>query len=78
MKMNARSAIRRRAGLTQLQLSRLTKISPPRISLWDNGEVELRSEELQRIAEVLAEHLSAVPIVTEKQALLEALTAGSA
>jgi transcriptional regulator with XRE-family HTH domain len=78
MKMNERSAIRRRAGLTQLQLSRLTKISPPRISLWENGEVELRSEELQRIAEVLAEHLSAVPIVTEKQALLEALTAGSA
>jgi transcriptional regulator with XRE-family HTH domain len=75
--MSERSGIRRRAGLTQLRLSRLAKVSPPRISLWENGEIELRSEELQRIAEVLAGHLSAVPVVTEKQALMEALTAGS-
>jgi transcriptional regulator with XRE-family HTH domain len=74
MKTNERSGIRRRAGLTQLRLSRLAKVSPPRISLWENGEIELRSEELQRIAEVLAEHLSAVPVVTEKQALVDSLT----
>jgi hypothetical protein len=51
----------------------LAEVSSPRISLWENGEIELRPEELQRIAEVLAQHLNAAPQVTEKQALVEAL-----
>ena len=65
MRTNERSAIRRRAGLTQLQLSRLTKISAPRISLWENGEIDLPAEEVQRLAKALTERLNALPVVTE-------------
>jgi transcriptional regulator with XRE-family HTH domain len=74
MKINERSGLRRRAGLTQLRLSRLAKVSPPRISLWENGEIELRPEELERIATVLYARLRAIPSFAQSQDLLTALT----
>jgi transcriptional regulator with XRE-family HTH domain len=75
MKTGERSGLRRRAGLTQLQLSKLAKISPPRISLWESAQIELRPEELERIATILTKRLSATPVLTEAQ-LVEALVAG--
>jgi transcriptional regulator with XRE-family HTH domain len=73
MKKTDRAGIRRRAGLTQLRLSRLAKVSPPRISLWENGEIQLRPEELERIAAVLANCLSSTPVVIDKEVLVKTL-----
>jgi transcriptional regulator with XRE-family HTH domain len=60
--MSDRALLRRRAGLTQIQLARKTGISAPRICLWERGEVELRTEQIECIAKVLNEHLSKAPV----------------
>ena len=76
MKNCLRSNLRRRAGLTQLRLSKLTKVSSPRISLWENGEIELRTEELERIARVLHTFLHEAPSFEQPQDLIEVLEVG--
>ncbi len=57
MKLTERAELRRRAGLTQHQLSKLTGISAPRISLWENDEIELPSAEIVKIAHVLQDEM---------------------
>jgi len=59
--MSDRAALRRRAGLTQIQLSRKTGISAPRLCLWERGDVELGLEQVERIAAVLHAGLSTTP-----------------
>jgi transcriptional regulator with XRE-family HTH domain len=54
-----RARIRKRAGLTQLHLAKLTGISQTRLSFWENYERELSPEELQHIVRVLHQRLSA-------------------
>ena len=39
MKLSERAIIRKRAGLTQHQLSKRSGVYASRISLWENGEV---------------------------------------
>lgn len=55
--MNLRDR-RRLADLNQFQLARLTGIARTRLSLAENGDIDLRPEELSRIEEVLQEHLA--------------------
>lgn len=51
--MKERVMLRRRAGLTQVQLANLTGISAPRICLWERGEIQLKPEQLERIQRVI-------------------------
>jgi transcriptional regulator with XRE-family HTH domain len=60
--MSDRALLRRRAGPTQIQLARKTGISAPRICLWERGKVELRTEQIERIAKVLNEQLLKTPV----------------
>jgi transcriptional regulator with XRE-family HTH domain len=53
-----RARIRKRAGLTQLQLAKLTGISQTRISFWENYERELSCGDMQHVVGVLHERLS--------------------
>jgi transcriptional regulator with XRE-family HTH domain len=59
--MSDRATLRRRAGLTQVQLSRKTAISAPRLCLWERGEVELSPEQVGKTAAVLHDCLSRTP-----------------
>lgn len=54
-----RAQIRKRAGLSQIRLSKLTGISQTRLSFWENHERELSPEEVRHVASVLHERLSA-------------------
>jgi transcriptional regulator with XRE-family HTH domain len=72
MKNNLRSDLRRRAGLTQLQLARLTNVTSPRISLWENNEIELRPEEVECIAQILYKFIRTAPLFKEPQDIVNA------
>ncbi len=56
--MNLRDR-RRLADLNQFQMARLTGIPRTRLSLAENGDIELRPEEVSKIDEVLQENLAA-------------------
>ena len=72
MKNNSRSGLRRRAGFTQLQLSRLTDVPAPRISLWERKQIDLRLDEIERIARVLHQSLRVAPVFNDPKELVEA------
>jgi len=55
--MSNRAQLRKRAALTQVQLAKEVAITAPRLCLWERGEVELSPDQVNRIAEVLAEHI---------------------
>jgi len=61
MVKSERALIRKRAGLTQLTLARLTDMSQSRISSWENGDRELAIYEVEKIAKVIREHLEDGP-----------------
>jgi transcriptional regulator with XRE-family HTH domain len=71
--MNSRAAIRRRALLTQIQLARKSGISSSRICLWERGEIELRQEQVVRIAAAIYEQLGKSPYFSETVDLARAL-----
>ncbi|MGA8312035.1 MAG: helix-turn-helix transcriptional regulator [Terriglobales bacterium] len=58
MSMDDLKAARQIADLSQFHVSRLTGISRTRLSLAENGDVQLKPEELSLIQEVLREHLA--------------------
>jgi transcriptional regulator with XRE-family HTH domain len=68
-----RALLRRRACLTQLQLSRKAGISAPQLCQWERGEIELRPEQIVRIAEVLHKYLSTPAIFNSAMELARAL-----
>ena len=72
--MSPRTELRRRAALTQAQLASLTGIPAPRICLWERGDVELKPEQVERIATVLRERLAATPVFDSVRELHENLT----
>jgi transcriptional regulator with XRE-family HTH domain len=55
--MIERAKLRKRAGLTQIELSQRVGISASRLCLWERGQVELSPERVRKIAAVLKEHL---------------------
>jgi transcriptional regulator with XRE-family HTH domain len=59
--MSDRALLRKRAALTQVELSRIVGISAPRLCLWERGQVELRPEQVERIARALNEQLGKTP-----------------
>jgi transcriptional regulator with XRE-family HTH domain len=73
MKLNERALIRKRAGLTQHRLARLTGICASTISLWECGQIELRPEQVARVAKILKEHLGKTPCFDEAGELAKVL-----
>ncbi len=59
--MTERALLRKRAALTQIELSQMVGIPAPRLCLWEREQVELRPEQVKRIAEVLNENLGRTP-----------------
>ncbi len=73
MKANARSIARKRAGLTQHKLAKLTGICASTISLWENHELELAPEAVKKISRVIATELNRAPVSSTPGEILEAL-----
>jgi len=57
MKSSTRAQIRKRSGLTQIRLARLTGVSQARLSSWENYETELSPEDIMNVARVLEKYL---------------------
>jgi Helix-turn-helix domain len=75
--MSERAKLRRRAALTQVELAHLTEIHAPQICLWERGHIDLRPEQVERIAAVLKEHLGATPYFDEIGELVSVLASSS-
>jgi transcriptional regulator with XRE-family HTH domain len=73
MKSSERAIIRKRAGLTQHQLSKRSGVHASRISLWENGESELSPEEVAKIAAALHGSLSKTPAFSGVDELARAI-----
>ena len=71
--MSNRANLRRRAGLTQVQLARKTGISAPRICLWERHELELRTEYVERIARAILDQMNRAPAISTPHELVLAL-----
>jgi transcriptional regulator with XRE-family HTH domain len=74
MPRNDRAQIRKSAGLTQISLARLSGISQSRISSWENGNAELDSDGVAKIAKAIQTHLERAPQFNTVDDLVEALT----
>lgn len=64
MKSNNRAFLRKRAGLTQYRLSKITGIPSATISLWENGQVELEAKAVERIARAIATEMERTPVIS--------------
>ena len=73
MEISERARLRRRAGLTQLQLGRRVGMSGSQICLWERGEIDLSGEEIERIGCVLDAELRSVPIPASEREIVRAL-----
>lgn len=71
-----RAMIRKRAGLTQHRLARLTGICASTISLWENHELELTSEQVEKIGRMIAQEISRIPAVSTATEAIEVLASG--
>jgi DNA-binding transcriptional regulator YiaG len=69
----SRSEIRRRAGLTQIQLARLVGSSAAQICVWERGERDLQADTVAQIAVVLYEQLQNLPVFECVEELARAL-----
>jgi transcriptional regulator with XRE-family HTH domain len=65
----SRSDIRRRAGLTQIQLARLVGSSAPQICVWERGERDFPADTVASIAAVLYEQLRDAPVFENAEEL---------
>ena len=74
MKSNERATIRKRAGLTQYRLARLTGIHASTISLWENHELELAPEAVEKIGRVIAGEFNRAPVILTATEAVKVLT----
>ena len=68
-----RALLRKRAGLTQHRLSKITGIPSATISLWENHQVELCEKKVERIARVIADELNRAPAICTSDELTRVL-----
>ena len=76
MSTSSRSEFRKRAGLTQLELARLTGSSAPQICIWEQGNGDLAPDLVSRIAHVLFERLKGIPQFQDPEELTRVLENG--
>lgn len=73
MKISERARLRRRAGLTQMQLGRRAGKSASQICNWEQGEIEFSTEDVERIGRVLDAELRSVPVPASEHEIVRAL-----
>jgi transcriptional regulator with XRE-family HTH domain len=76
MKLKERAMIRKRAGLTQHKLARMTGICASTISLWENHELELAPEQVEKIGRMIAQEINRVPVISTAIEAVEILAPG--
>ena len=69
MKLSERARLRRRAGLTQHRLAKLTGICASTISLWENAEIHLPPEAVAKIGRALTTELNRAHAVSTNEVL---------
>lgn len=75
MHNEARSRLRRRAGLTLFELSRRAGIGPGRLSQWERGQIELCLADIEVVAGTIAEELIRFPAPGNLAEIVTALCA---
>jgi transcriptional regulator with XRE-family HTH domain len=73
MNVKARSIARKRACLTQHRLAKLAGICASTISLWENYELELAPEAVEKIGRVIAAELDRVPVSSTPRDIVHVL-----
>jgi len=61
MQKITRAELRRRAGLTQVRLARLTGINATQICLWERGDIDLLDSDVKKIARAIESELAKFP-----------------
>ena len=74
MKVSERSSLRRRAGLTQVQLARRANISASQICLWERGDLELSTLDVEHIARVIEAELAKFPAPSSAAQIVSVLS----
>jgi transcriptional regulator with XRE-family HTH domain len=70
---SSRAVLRKRAGLTQHRLSKITGIPSATISLRENDELDLGAKEVERIARAIAEEMNHAPAISTPEDLVRVL-----
>lgn len=78
MEVAWRVELRRRAGLTLLQLGKRVRKSPGTLSLWERGEVELSSDDVANIANAIESEIKRVPLPETREGIAHALAGAAA
>jgi transcriptional regulator with XRE-family HTH domain len=73
MQTEARSQFRRRAGLTLFELGRRVGKSAGTLSQWERGQIELSTEEVNKIARAIEKELARVPFPSTREEIASAL-----
>lgn len=76
--MKERARLRKRAGLTQIQLGRKVGKSAGTICLWERGELELAPADVEKIACVIEKELTKQPAISSAAQIVGILAAASA
>jgi transcriptional regulator with XRE-family HTH domain len=74
VKVSERSSLRRRAGLTQVQLGRRVNISASQICLWERGDLELSTLDVEHIARVIEAELAKFPAPSSAAQIVSVLS----
>jgi transcriptional regulator with XRE-family HTH domain len=73
MEIEARARFRRRADLTLFELAKRIGKSPGTLSQWERGQVELTSEDIEKIAHVIESELNKTVIPNTHKGIASAL-----
>jgi transcriptional regulator with XRE-family HTH domain len=71
---NNRAGLRKRAGLTQHRLAKITGIPSATISLWENEEVDIDTKLVERIAVAIGEEMNRAPAISAPEDIIRALS----
>ena len=76
--MRERARLRKMVGLTQIQLARRIGKSAGTICLWERGELELATADVERIARVIENELAKQPRIASADQIVGMLAGASA
>jgi DNA-binding transcriptional regulator YdaS (Cro superfamily) len=71
---STRALIRRRSGLSQVRLAKLVGTHSPIISLWENGDIRLATELVEKIGRAIAAELARIQVRPTAEDVVRALT----
>jgi transcriptional regulator with XRE-family HTH domain len=74
LELEVRARFRRRAGLTLFDLARRVGKSQGTLSLWERGQIELSSEDVDKIANAIEAEINRIPFPKTREGIANALT----